>query len=342
MSLAPSWRSEAVKMLQEIKNALFITAQTAHLESPRNLPPSWLFMYSPVITTAEVIKLFLELEPESEYIAKFARYLLDARKNGRWRYTYENAKAIDGLVEISLRREAEPPDFTATVLIAGNSILKEMFKGYQYQPREKSIPMANLPEGLNDIEISKGGSGILYYTLSYSYRLQGPQVARQQGFSIKRTVKDRLVNKLLQTYQDLPPQPLTVKAGDVLEIELEFLVPQASYHLVIDDAIPAGLEAIDASLKTTSARYESPEGEEYTEGNDDTHEYSGNPINHTELRDERVALFADNVMPGIYTYRYLLRATTSGTFLWPTAKISLMYEPEQFGTCAEGWLQVEK
>ena len=336
MSQAPSWRNEAVKMLQEIKNAVFITAQTAHLESPRNLPPSWLFMYSPIITTAEAVKLFLELEPDSEYIAKFARYLLDARKNGRWRYTYENAKAIDGLVEISLRREAEPPDYTVDVLIAGNSVLKEMFKGYQYQPREKSIPMANLPEGLNDIEITKSGSGILYYTLSYSYRLQGPQVSRQQGFSIKRTVKDRIASKLLQTYQDLPPQPLTVKAGDVLEIELEFLVPQSSYHLVIDDAIPAGLEAIDASLKTTSARYE------YTEGYDDTYEYSGNPINHTELRDDRVALFSDNVMPGIYNYRYLLRATTSGTFLWPAAKISLMYEPEQFGICAEGWLKVEK
>ena len=36
----------------------------------------------------------------------------------------------------------------------------------------------------------------------------------------------------------------TVKAGDVLEIELEFLVPQSSYHLVIDDAIPASSDII--------------------------------------------------------------------------------------------------
>ena len=341
LSQTPSWKNEAGKMLQEIKNSIFVTAQTAYLESPRMLPPSWLFMYSPVITTADAIKLFLELEPESEFIAKFARYLLNARKNGRWRYTYENAKAIDGLVEISLRREAETPNFTANVLLAGNSILKELFKGYQYQPREKSIPMANLPMGVSEIDINKSGSGILYYTLAYSYRLQGPQASRQQGFSIKRTVKDRLANKLLTSYQELPPPPLTVKSGDVLEIELEFLVPQACYHLIIDDAIPAGLEVIDASLKTTSARYSSMEGEEYTAGNEEDINYSPNPINHTELRDDGVALFADYVAPGIYTYRYLLRATTSGAFFWPAANISLMYEPEQFGTCAEGWLKVE-
>ena len=335
-----NWKKESFTLLGEIKNGVFVTAQTAHFESPRDLPPSWRFMYSPVITTAQGLKLFLEMEPESPYIAKFARYILNARKNGRWRYTYENANAIDGLVEVSLKREAQPPDYTSKVIIAGNEVLKHMFKGYQYKPPEKFIPISNLPQGTSDIEIAKDGRGYLYYSLSYSYRLKGPQVSRKEGFSIKRSVSNSETDKQIVTYADEPPEQIEVKAGDVLNVELEFSVLQTGYHLVIDDPIPAGLEAIDASLKTTSSRYETPSQSRISRGRDDAYGYYGNPINHTELRDDRVALFADAVRPGIYKFRYLLRATTSGVFFWPGAKVSLMYEPEQFGTCAEGFISV--
>jgi uncharacterized protein YfaS (alpha-2-macroglobulin family) len=333
---SPDWQEEARKMLTEIKNGLFITAQTAHLESPAQLPPSWVFMSSPVITTSEAIKLFLEMEPENPLIAKFARYILNARKNGRWRYTYENAKAIDALVDISLKREAQPPDYTAKVMLAGNEVLSHMFKGYQYAPVNKSLSMIDLPAGSSDILVSMDGKGRLYYILSYSYHLKGAQQARQEGFSISRTVKNRETGKTMVTFENEPPAEINFKAGDVLEIELSYNVPQAGYHLVIDDPLPAGCEAIDASLKTTSARYETEQGmsNRYTR--------DWNYINHTEMHDDRVAMFADMIPAGIYTYRYLVRATTSGTFLWPAARVSLMYEPEQFGTCAEGFITIEK
>ncbi len=334
---SPDWKNEARQMLEEIQNGLFITAQTAHFETPRELPPSWSYLDSPVISTAEAIKLYLEMAPKSPLIGKFARYILKARKNGRWKNTYENAKAIDGLVEISLKREAEAPDYTAQVLLAGKQVLEHLFKGYRYQPYEKFIPMSELPAGLNDVLISKEGQGRLYYTLSYAYRLKGPQPARKEGFSIKRTLRRKESGDVLVTFENQTPAPVKIKAGEVLEVELEYSAPQTGYHLVIDDPIPAGLEAIDASLKTTSARYESPRQRRVTRGG-----YGRNPVNHTELRDDRVMLFADEVRPGIYQYRYLLRATTPGMFFWPGARISLMYEPEQFGTCAEGFVRVEK
>jgi uncharacterized protein YfaS (alpha-2-macroglobulin family) len=217
-----------------------------------------------------------------------------------------------------------------------------MFKGYQYQPQQKEIPVSELPGGISDILVSKEGEGILYYTLSYAYRLKGPQPARNEGFSVKRTVRDADRDRDLMTYEDDPRDPLEVKAGDILEIVLEFRVPQTGYHLVIDDPIPAGLEAIDASLKTTSSRYDAPSRQRQTRSRSDAYGYSWSPINHTELRDDRVALFAEVVQPGNYTYQYMVRATTAGTFLWPAARISLMYEPEQFGSCSEGFVEVKE
>jgi hypothetical protein len=337
---SPSWRREAATMLQEIQNGIFVTARTAHLESPRELPPSWLFMYSPVITTAGAARLFLEMEPESETIAKFARYILDARKNGRWKNTYENAAAIDALVEISMRREAEPPDYTAAVRLAGQEILTEEFEDHRYQPADQFVPIDRLPAGTSRVEVSRDGRGALYYILSYSYRLKGPQPARREGFVIARTVTDTETGKEVVAHRDRPVEEVTVEAGDVLEVELEFSVPQTGYHLVIDDPVPAGLEPIDASLKTTSTRYDRPSGDRVTTGSDDAFASRGHPINHTEMRDDRVVLFSDAARPGIYRYRYLLRATTRGTFFWPGARIFLMYQPEQLGTCAEGSVRI--
>ena len=154
--------------------------------------------------------------------------------------------------------------------------------------------------------------------------------------------KFKLQSVKIVIYENEPPDEVNIRTGDILEIELEFSVPQTGYHVVIDDPIPAGLEAIDASLKTTGSRYDSPLQRRRTRGYDDAYGYWHNPINHTELRDDRVALFANVARPGKYTYKYLLRATTTGFFLWPAAKISLMYEPEQFGTCAEGFISVKR
>jgi uncharacterized protein YfaS (alpha-2-macroglobulin family) len=336
LSQVESWRNEATSMLTEIKNSMFVTARTAHIESPIDLPPSWAFLYSPVITTAQFLKLLLEMEPDTPDIAKMARYILNARKNGRWRNTYENARAIDGLVQISLRKESVPPDFMADVVIAARTAISEKFHGFEYQPKHSFLEMANLPSGQNDVLIRKQGKGTLYYTLHYSYRLQGPQTARDQGLRITRTVKNADSGDLIAKYEETPAELAAVKAGDVLEVELQYTVRQTGYHVVIDDPLPAGVEGIDTSLKTTGARNEdsSPQRRRSAPG------YHPSPVNHPEMRDDRVVLVADQVDPGVYQYKYMARATTSGHFLWPAAKIELMYEPEQFGTCSEGMINI--
>jgi uncharacterized protein YfaS (alpha-2-macroglobulin family) len=54
----------------------------------------------------------------------------------------------------------------------------------------------------------------------------------------------------------------------------------------------------------------------------------------SELRDDRLFLFAQNVSPGAYTYEYYVRATTPGTFNHLPAVASEMYFPENFGRTA--------
>ena len=55
---------------------------------------------------------------------------------------------------------------------------------------------------------------------------------------------------------------------------------------------------------------------------------------HQNLRDERVEAFTSLLWEGVYTYAYLARATTPGTFVVPPPKAEEMYHPETFG---RGW-----
>jgi uncharacterized protein YfaS (alpha-2-macroglobulin family) len=48
------------------------------------------------------------------------------------------------------------------------------------------------------------------------------------------------------------------------------------------------------------------------------------------LRDERAEAFTSLLPAGGYTYSYVARATTLGTFLVPPAKAEEMYMPETF------------
>jgi hypothetical protein len=111
--------------------------------------------------------------------------------------------------------------------------------------------------------------------------------------------------------------------------------------LVLDDALPAGLEAIDLSLRTASAmagpgvaRAEEPDhaeaepresGAPWAYGFWDSGWWS--PFDHREIRDDRVIYAATLLWPGTYSATYIARATTPGTFLRPPAHAEEMYNP---------------
>ena len=52
---------------------------------------------------------------------------------------------------------------------------------------------------------------------------------------------------------------------------------------------------------------------------------------HQNLRDERVEAFSSLLWEGVWSYSYVARATTLGSYVVPPAKAEEMYAPETFG-----------
>jgi len=106
---------------------------------------------------------------------------------------------------------------------------------------------------------------------------------------------------------------------------------------VVDDPLPAGLEAIDSTILTDTAVPSSYTMQDYNERG-----WGWWYFPHIELRDEKVVLSADYLPAGTYVYTYLARASTAGTFkvIPPTA--SEFYFPDVGGRGAGSVFEVNQ
>ena len=118
-------------------------------------------------------------------------------------------------------------------------------------------------------------------------------------------------------------QTITLAPGQLIRVTLRLTSPTDRNYVVVDDALPAGLEALNAAFETTD--------QEALQNADAGQDRWWGSFNHTEICDARVLLFADYLRRGEHTYTYVARATAPGTFVHPPAQAELMYEPSTNG-----------
>jgi alpha-2-macroglobulin len=318
----PDKRSAAMQaaLIRELSDSLRVDGTHAHAEE--NLHDGYkVLMHSNDRTTAMVLLALLAAKPEHPMVPRLVRWFLLGRKQARFRNTQEAAWALLALWDYARIREKVVPDFEAGVWVGGKRVVKARFSGRSVKPQLKSIPMAALMKqagaAARQLMIAKRGRGTLYYVARLRYaRKTLPRQAKDRGLKVSKRIQvlDR-AGKPLAT-----PRP--PRLNDTVLVTLEVQSNEARRYLVLDDPLPAGLEAIDTGLATAGsfgARL-------LWKG--------GSRFDHRELRDDRVLFFRDHKQPGTLTYRYLARVTTVGTFAAPPTKAEEMYTPEVYGHTA--------
>ncbi|HET6338536.1 MAG TPA: MG2 domain-containing protein [Polyangiales bacterium] len=145
-----------------------------------------------------------------------------------------------------------------------------------------------------------------------------PKPAFARGLSLERRYSDPKTAK-----------PLTSLAlGDVVQVELELRSERALRMVALEEPLPGGLEPLDPGLSSGSVA-----------GCDRCNELGG--FDHLRRRDDRVEGFAEWLPAGSHKLRYLLRATTAGSFSAPGAAATLMYAPNVFARSTVGRIVVK-
>jgi uncharacterized protein YfaS (alpha-2-macroglobulin family) len=336
--------SERVKaLLSDLSSAAILSATGAHWEEER---PDWWSMNTDTRSTAIIIDAFAKLAPENTILPNAVRWLMVARKAGHWETTQETAWALISLTDYMVMTGELEADYTFMLSLNGQMLdEQDVDKENVGETFKVEVPIIDLlEEEVNRVWVvrqepspDQTGKGRLYYAMYLRYFLPVEDVeARSRGIMVARKYEP------VNCDEEGCPAIDGATVGEVIRVKITLVTPNDLHYVVLEDPLPAGCEAVDRSLKTTTVVSEDPslqsQNWRYGWG------YYGWGwwwFTHSETRDEKVALFADYLPRGTYEYTYLIRASVPGKFQTMPTVAYEMYFPEVWGRGDGGSFVIE-
>jgi hypothetical protein len=309
------------------------------------------YFYSQVRPTAQLLRSVLAVDSIHPLIGPLVEALVEQGRNARpWEWnTQDYGSVVYALAAFEQRQRAAS---AGGILVRSNNrvlIRVDSLGGV----RDSSTTLHGLlgaasgPQRPLRVSLS-GGHGntpVYYYLTVREIPLNRPVRPDDNGISVERWY---------ESYADGKPI-VEVNEGDLVRVRLRITVPNTRHFVILDDALPAGLEAIDLSLRTAAppgigtTMPEEAQPDEGSEQGPGYHWYYGSwdsgwwsPFDHRELRDDRVLYFAAILWKGSYTATYVARATTPGVFMRPPAHAEEMYNPDVHGRSDGGIFTVNR
>jgi uncharacterized protein YfaS (alpha-2-macroglobulin family) len=270
-------------------------------------------------------------------LANAVRWLMVARKEGHWETTQVTAWSVLALTEFMASTGELSASYTYQVTVNGKPIGDgSIDKNNMDQSRELRVAIRDLLQMTSaEVAITRGpGAGKLYYSAYLNYFLPADKIAAlNKGIVVGR----QYFAVDGQTLTPSDRQVETANIGDYVQVRLTVVAPKDLHYMVLEDPLPAGFEAVDNTLLTSSAAVSSPQlkpGMTVPTASQRTDRYFA-PFwqhwAHTEIHDDRVAVFATYLGRGVYEYSYTIRAGLAGVFRTLPARAWEMYFPETFG-----------
>jgi uncharacterized protein YfaS (alpha-2-macroglobulin family) len=353
---------ERTELLRRIDNAVLEEAGSAHVEELTDPYLMWLWNSNVRSTSIVLGSLVRRGQRDLAQIQPMVRWLIAARRNGRWGSTQENAWALQALVAYYKTFEAEVPQFSATVALGRQTLMRETFSGRSTEAITREVPMRALspgtperrssgstgtpgrpsltattaPEDARALRFEKSGRGTLFYSARLQYVVTDLfQDALDTGFAISRSYTPFVDGN------GGAASTTTFKAGDLVRVTLRLSLTKERRYVAVTDPLPAGFEAVESWFATTAtdlARAQNEQGEPDGPG----WWWQRGGFDHVERHDDRVHLFATRLSEGVHEFSYIARATTAGTFRTAPAHAEEMYEPEVFGRTATTTIEVQR
>jgi uncharacterized protein YfaS (alpha-2-macroglobulin family) len=294
--------------------------------------------FSNTRSTAIVLDALARLDPQNALNVNVVRWLMAARGGDAWQTTQETEWAITAFADWIAATGEQDSAFTWRVALNNQNILNGQANPRNLPRAERGgesqkvvIAMANLARNqANDLVFERGaGEGRMYYTAHLRAFLPADTVqAINRGIVIARKYE-------LAECEPAPDAPsvceaiTSAKIGQNVRVRLTVVAPSDLYYVRITDPLPGGAEAVDTSLKTSQT---------VNPGGQTTQPFFGSAsgwgwwwFGHTEIYDDRAAVFASYLPAGTYEYTYVIRPSIAGQFKVMPASVEQTYFPEVFG-----------
>ncbi len=320
---------------RRMANAVLPEGGSAHVEELADPYLLW-FWNSNVRSTAIVLNSLVKGGVTGAPMREIVRWMMAARKDGRWGNTQENALALEALVGYYRTYESVVPDFRSVVALGARELARGEFRGRSTEASATSLPMAQvLSAGRAGADLpltfTREGNGTLYYSARLRY---AADVLYQRGLDAGIDVERRY-----EPFVENGSRPPAIEyaAGDLVRVTLTFRLTKERRFVAVTDPLPAGFEPVESWFATTARDLASAQDRQANAGGDASdwrNWWRHGGFDRVERHDDRVLLFATRLSEGLHEFSYVVRATTAGTFRTAPAHAEEMYEPDVFGRTA--------
>jgi uncharacterized protein YfaS (alpha-2-macroglobulin family) len=327
----PSSFSDGV--FKSLQNRVDIDSRGAYVKSHSgNI--AWQYYETPIKSTALYLKALSAGKRADPVTDKLLRWILSSRsKNGAWGSTQNTLSVIDAFTEYMMWKRETESDFALEITLDKEPLAAFDFnRNTVFSIFEKFVPVSTFTENtLHTISFEKQSRNNLknpfYYDIGMKYYLPAEQIApRDEGILIERNLY-----RLKDAKEEMPI--IEAKVGEVVKGKIRIITGKPRNLFAVEDFIPAGFELVNFDLATEDTTLLDGEKRDWR-----TELYP----DYSELRDDRLFLFKQELPAGEYEYEYFLRATTPGTFRHLPAVASEMYFPENFGRTGGTLFRVNK
>ncbi|MGD1993541.1 MAG: Ig-like domain-containing protein [Anaerolineae bacterium] len=319
-------------LLSDIQNDAILSATGAHWEEQNY---DYWAMNTDTRSTAVILDTLAKLDPRNDMIPNVVRWLMVARQDGIWETTQETAWALIALTDWMAVTGELQAEYDYGVQLNDELLVSERVTPETVQESvQLQIDVADLlAETGNRLVVGRGpGEGRLYYTAHLKVYLPVEEIdPLDRGIIVQRQYvpADCPLDEVCEEID-------SAAVGEEVQVRLTIIAPHDLYYVVVEDPLPAGGEAIDPTLATTSLLAQEPglfrePVEEEEERWSPFYWWWWRWYSRSEMRDEKVVLFADYLPAGTYTYQYTFRATQPGEYGVIPTTANEFYFPEVFG-----------
>ncbi len=322
-------------ILSDLNSAAILSATGAHWEESNY---DWWAMNTDTRSTAIILDALARLDKDNQLAPNVVRWLMVARKGGYWETTQETAWALIALTDWMQATGELQGNYDYAVFLNDQDIASGRVDSAKLESVKLNIAVADLLNASrsNRLTIARGdpqdggsrGQGRLYYTAHLRVFLPVEDIKPvSRGITVNRRYTLASCTDGIKC-----PEVREARLGDVIRVDLTIIAPNDLYYVVLEDPLPAGGEAIDTGLATTSLLEQGPQlTREGRGGKRSYYWWWWHWYSRAETRDEKVVLFADYLTKGTYEFSYTFRTTLPGDYKVIPAVAREFYFPEVFG-----------
>jgi uncharacterized protein YfaS (alpha-2-macroglobulin family) len=349
-------------LVSNLESTAILTASGAHWETPRE---NVLTTGSSLYTTSVVTYVLAQLDPANTAVFNAVRYLAAHRNaRGLWSVGHENAWAMMALNEAMIGFGDLNADFAFHATLNGGSLASGDVSGNQVlAPVHAEVPLEFLsPTSPNLLTVQREeGLGRLYYRAVLNVHRPVEDVQPiDAGMRIERIYcESALPGERRDDVSGAPAQPtlapgasagercpplstLQLGSDKPVTARLTLVLPHDSHYVMAEDFIPAGMEILNRSLKTSQQGIDATQAEVQFDDSDPFAEGWGWWLfNEPQIRDDGILFSADFLPAGTYVLTYTLIPLQAGEYRVLPAHAWQSFFPEVQGTSAGAVFEIK-